>query len=123
MTIQRIEQVTKNWWESAEVYRFFARGFGNLDFSEQAAIDMFNQETHGRPKFEYYEPRYDGKCNGYAVGKHWMDVTLAMWREDLTAGILLKTELLGNEGEKLPTKVQRIVEGFTQGTHWRIRGE
>lgn len=31
--------------------------------------------------------------NGYANGKHWMDITVKMWKEDIKAGLLSKWEL------------------------------
>jgi len=33
------------------------------------------------------------KWNGYIVGKHWMDVTVKMWNEDIKRGLLFKFEL------------------------------
>lgn len=54
---------------------------------------MFSFESTGQPKFAYFERRSNGKYNGYAVGKHWMDATIAMWREDIDSGLLNRQEL------------------------------
>ncbi len=85
---------------TAELYKHFAPT--DADFSDHAAIAMFAFEsgrkcsgadrqwcrdslaampTNGRP------------MNGYALGKHMMDVNVAMWRNDLDQRILFKFEL------------------------------
>lgn len=51
---------------------------GDWDFSKTAADECFSWESHGTPK----EP---SKGNGFALGKKFMDVTVAAWREDLEA--------------------------------------
>lgn len=53
------------------------------DFSEQSAIDMFSFESTGKPKLNLTDRNSEGKFNGYLVGKHWMDATIAMWSEDI----------------------------------------
>lgn len=35
------------------------------------------------------------KSNGYAVGKKWATVTIAMWKEDIKKGLLFESELYG----------------------------
>jgi hypothetical protein len=42
--------------------------------------------------------------NGYLHGKRWLDITVAMWKEDLWAGRLWRTELTGYEVAKLPSR-------------------
>lgn len=71
-----------------EVYRKFAVDYPNADFSEQAAKDMFLYESWGvkMPKRE--------KLNGFELGKKWMDVTIAGWKEDIPSGGLSVQELL-----------------------------
>lgn len=79
----------------AEIYRRFATGWEPCcDFSDQALVEMFEWESFGRGnlKFGLFNNN-GGKYNGFAVGKHWMDVTIAMWREDLRTGMLFKKEL------------------------------
>lgn len=70
----------------AEVYRHFAKQTRcPLDFSEEAAREMYESETHGKGS--------PSERNGYAIGKRWMDVTLANWLEDLGTPLLLSWEL------------------------------
>lgn len=52
-------------------------------------VECFLQESRG------VQPR--GERNGYLLGKKWMDVTIAMWREDMMKGILFKRELYRDE--------------------------
>lgn len=64
-----------------------------MDFFEESALEMFCCETYGgKPK----------DINGYYWGKHWMDVTITMWNEDLQKNppILLLCELY--EDERFP---------------------
>lgn len=64
----------------------------NHDFSLESLMAMYNYETYG--KYKYPEP---DKCkNGYAYGKWLMDLTVAMWKEDLMQGNFCKHELLKN---------------------------
>ena len=72
-------RITQRWRERAENYRKFASvamrtGFV-CDFSESAAQAMFELETYGHGCV--------AADNGYAIGKSWLDVQLAMWHEDL----------------------------------------
>ncbi len=80
--------VSKRWLKSATLYKFFARTYSGLDFSDAAAEAMYDYETYGKGYVSYAE-KVDGKYNGYAVGKHLMDVQLAMWREDLNNVFML----------------------------------
>ena len=78
------------------IYRYF--GHLNLDYSEKAAIEMFLFESQGTGNLEL--GLFD--CtNGYANGKRWMDVTVAMWQEDIAAGLLYLDELY-NESSLRP---------------------
>jgi hypothetical protein len=54
------------------------------DFSDQALIELFNHESYGTP----LSPN-----NGYALGKKWLNVHVAMWKEDIRDGFLFKKEL------------------------------
>lgn len=69
---------TKNWQRLAsEIYRPFAEGAGlsDYDFSEVAATALFERETFGKGAVAV--------SNGYAQGKRLVDITVAMWMEDL----------------------------------------
>lgn len=76
----------------AMLYKQFAEGWTGLDFGDQALIDMFNNESYGTP--------VDTKKNGFYVGKQWMGVTIAMWKEDNARGHLSYNELY--KDERLP---------------------
>lgn len=67
------------------MYRQFGQEWGGLDWSEKAKQAMFASETHGEP--------VDKRTNGYYVGKQWLGVTVAMWKEDLAKGLLSRAEL------------------------------
>lgn len=63
-----------------------------LDYSDEAAREEFEYETFGRGDLKsslFSRDRY----NGFAVGKHWMDVTVQMWLEDIPRGLLKREEL------------------------------
>lgn len=75
---------TTKWMRIADLYRRFARDWPLFDYSDVAAAEMFAHESHGGPLSER---------NGFALGKKWMDVSVAMWREDIPKGLLSRTEL------------------------------
>lgn len=56
-----------------------------MDFSDEALIAMFNNESYGTP--------IDRKSNGFYVGKQWMGVNVSMWKEDRARGHLVLSEL------------------------------
>jgi hypothetical protein len=69
----------------AELYRYFARHWEHvLDFSDDALLEMFNSESYGTK----VNPK-----NGYLVGKQWLNVTVASWKEDIEMGTLFVKEL------------------------------
>src|SRR3569832_393105 len=81
---------SNKWRKTAEVYKFFARNHPMVDFSEESALKMYQAESlGGKYKFPYYELS-NNTYNGYAVGKHLMDMHLKMWREDIRDCFLLK---------------------------------
>ena len=76
----------------AEIYRAFVPNEPCYDFSPKAAEQMYLFESTGKPKLQVTD-RVDGKYNGFLVGKHWMDATIKMWKEDIKSGLLNKQEL------------------------------
>jgi len=84
---------SKRWRRHAEVYRFFAEGRG-LDFSEEAAQAAYAFESQG--------VRSDLTRNGYAVGKHWANVQVDEWRQDI--GTYLKWSELLEDAELEPVR-------------------
>ena len=72
-----------------DVYRIFASPWASLlDFSDTAKVEMFEHESYGKPVSE---------SNGFRVGKKYLNVQVAMWKEDIKSGLLLKQELLDDD--------------------------
>jgi hypothetical protein len=68
-----------------QVYRIFCKDWEHLyKFSDHDMLEMYNSETYGDPV---------SSSNGFLVGKKWLSVTVAMWKEDIRGGILFKEEL------------------------------
>lgn len=80
----------------SEIYKLFVSEEENLDFSEEAMFESYLYESRGIGDFKQClfssSPK---RPNGYIVGKHWMDVTVKMWNEDIKTGILYVEELYG----------------------------
>jgi hypothetical protein len=70
-------KIGKNWLKMTEIYRRFAAGHPLVDLSEDAAIAMYRHETFGEPMPEA------NQINGFELGKKWMDITVAGWREEI----------------------------------------
>lgn len=70
------------------IYRLF--GDEGLDYSDEAALEMYLFESRGVGNLRL---GLFNSQNGYANGKHWLNVTVAMWLEDIAAGLLFKHEL------------------------------
>ena len=68
----------------AELYKYFARHWTGLDFSDEALLEMFNSESYGTP----VKPK-----NGYLVGKGYLNMTVTSWKEDIVMGTLFVKEL------------------------------
>ena len=79
-------QISARWRRMADLYRRFAVDYKQADFSESAALAMYLHESTGAAA-------PDLKTNGYAIGKKWLDVTVAGWREEIPALGLLVSEL------------------------------
>lgn len=61
---------------------------GELDFSDDALLSLYNHESYGLP----LSPK-----NGFAVGKQYLNVQVTMWREDLRRGWIFKHELYADD--------------------------
>jgi hypothetical protein len=91
-------KLSKKWKEKAKLYRRFADENKELDWSDEAAAEMYLYESYGivptwTGDWHYYDRRINGLYNGYFVGKHWLDVSIAMWKEDLRDKLLFIEEL------------------------------
>lgn len=68
-----------------EIYRLFAKDWEHCQsFTDTDMVILFNHESYGHPL---------NQNNGFALGKKWLNVTLAMWLEDIALGTLFKFEL------------------------------
>lgn len=79
--------IGKRWLRMADLYRRFAASHPGADFSDGAALAMFEHETFGKRL-------PDGSVNGFALGKKWLSVTVAAWKEDIASGGLSVRELI-----------------------------
>lgn len=76
----------------SELYRVFSNDWKHLhDYSDEMLIELYNSESYGTKV---------SKQNGFALGKKWLSVQAAMWREDITSGNLKLWELY--EDPKFP---------------------
>lgn len=77
--------VSKRFISICEIYYRFGYGFTqDHTFTEKDIVELYNQESYGTGV---------SPLNGYALGKKIMDITIAMWREDIGRGHLSKYEL------------------------------
>lgn len=77
---------TKRWLEKADLYMRFASDTGNYTYTPTDAMEMFTFESTGKGSV--------GELNGFALCKKRLDITLAMWKEDIVNGLLTKYELI-----------------------------
>jgi len=81
---------SKKWLKMAGVYKLFN---SSGDFSEAAMVEMYEWESKGIGNIGKALFNNRGICNGYAVGKKWLDVMISMWRRDISDGLLHPYEL------------------------------
>lgn len=106
-------RISPKYMKIADCYLYFAKDFlQNSDTSHDALTDMYSFETFGKPRIKYSQLQNNGMFNGYAIGKHWMDVTLAMWKEDVANGHLIKNEILSDQ--EIPEFAKTIVQKFVR---------
>lgn len=66
-----------------EIYKIFSKGW-DCDLSKDAMKEMFLFESRGIGIIDISGFNTIGKKpNGYAVGKKWLNVTVAMWFDDM----------------------------------------
>src|SRR3989304_8292455 len=85
---------TQNWLRVAKEYKLHAKDWENCcTFTDEDALAQYMSETYGGEHFFSYARRNpDGKYNGFAVGKHWMDVMQAYYVQDILQGDFCKAE-------------------------------
>lgn len=68
-----------------EVYEIFSKDWKSThSFADEMKLELYNHESFGTAV---------SKLNGYALGKTWLNVNVAMWKEDFIKGYLFKQEL------------------------------
>ena len=88
----------------------------HYDFSKKAELEAFFYETRGEGQFSLGVMCNDERKNGYIVGKHWMDVTIRMWREDIKRGVLKKKELYQDpEFQEYHWWLDKVLRGVQAG--------
>lgn len=69
-----------------EIYKHFSKDWTHCcDYSEESMLELYISESYG-----------DVHCkpnNGYYIGKKYLNLTVAMWLEDIEKGLLFKSEL------------------------------
>lgn len=79
-----VNGVSKKFRRMSEIYRVFGSGFSGLDYDDAALLSLYNHESYGTEL---------SKNNGFAVGKKYLNVQVAMWKEDLQRCWISKSEL------------------------------
>jgi hypothetical protein len=75
--------MTYKFKKMCEVYKIFAKEW-DCDFSEKAMQEMFEFESHGKGDIDISGFNVTNKkTNGFAVGKKWLNVNVAMWFEEI----------------------------------------
>lgn len=77
-----------------EVYRLFASEA--FDLSEEAALAMYIYESTGRGDLTggiFGGPSTAKTVNGWFIAKQWLNVTVAMWLEDIRTGLVTRKEI------------------------------
>lgn len=75
-------RITKKYRETLKLYAHFGRDAVDLDFSEEAALELFVWESLGKKKYvEVYGREETGKNNGLKYAKWALSITIALWRE------------------------------------------
>lgn len=92
---------SRKWLEgAAELYRWFEGSDAErYDWSPEAAAEMYEYESRATGPIEErgrLQKRPSGMFNGYECGKSSMDITVALWKQDLASGLLFVGELLAD---------------------------
>ena len=69
------KKLGKNFKKMIALYEYFGKECGGLDWSDNALYDLYIFESTGKGRIK--------PNNGYAYGKHTIDITISMWKEDL----------------------------------------
>lgn len=106
----------------AALYRVMADDEPGLDFSDAAAEEMFVWESTGKGALGKGLFGGEGPFNGYAVGKRYLDVMLALWKEDIRGGLLFPSELY-KDPDLAPHRefIEKQLQGVVLRDAWFVR--
>ena len=107
-------RISKKWRRMQPIYRLF--GGEGLDYSEEAALEMYLFESRGIGNLRL---GLFGSRNGYANGKHWLNVTVAMWLEDIVNGLLFIDELYDAYAPEYHWWLDSILKKDIHVAQWR----
>lgn len=93
--------ISKKWRTKAENYKWFASNYSNA---------MYDYESTGNGFVNHYDA-VDGMVNGYALGKHLLDLQLAMWIEDMARPFMLTKYEFLTDPELIPIR-QFLIDQF-----------
>lgn len=92
----------------SEVYKYFSHEYTDFDFSEEMRLELQNHESLGN-KVCPLSPK-----NGFALGKKWLNINVAMWIEGIEEGTFFKYEFYKNPNYP-HWWLDSIFENVTQG--------
>jgi len=90
-------KVTRAYRKMANIYKLFC-DYPEADLSEKALEEAFIFESTGNGIVN--NSIFGGKVNGYLLGKKWLNVTVAMWREDIKKGLFAVREFYNDKFPK-----------------------
>jgi hypothetical protein len=120
MKLLKLNGISKKYALRAAHYRRTAKSqrVAGLDFSEAALRELFDWESRGIGGV-------DKGRNGYAYGKWCVDLSVAMWVEDILKGDFCKAEFLETRIQKLHNtkKLEAVISPplFPYQTHNRVK--
>ena len=77
-------KISREYRAMACMYRRFARAaYSDCDFSKQALMDAYEFESRGRGRLA--GGVFENTNNGYPIGKKLVNISVAMWKEDIEA--------------------------------------
>lgn len=107
VTIKR--KLGKKFRKMIPIYEYFGQHW-DFDFSDDMLHELYHYESSGVGTIS--------PMNGYANAKKWMDVTISMWREDITKGLLFVWELYADPAlpdwwlDKILVDFDRTIDKF-----------
>ena len=112
-----MSKIPKKWLKMAEIYEMFIPEHLECTTTDNDKQAMYRFETFGEGNLEANLFQLEPPFNGYLIGKRFMDITVAMWREDIPQGILYKYEL---EEHYPKWWLDRVIGDVQQGRHGKL---